>query len=73
MVRADLPTEAPDELVISARTIVTPPELPADEPMPELTQAVSPRIEHGDRTSIEIQRDEGRFHRRLDYPSLGTF
>jgi len=71
-VGADLPTEGPDELLI-CRVIVTPTERPADEPIPESTQAVSPRIEHGDRTPIKIQRDETRFHRRLDYPSLGTF
>ena len=66
---ADLPTEGPDELLI-CRVIVTPPERPADEPIAETTQALSPRIEHGDRTPIEIQRDE-RFHRPIRYPHLG--
>jgi hypothetical protein len=66
----DLPAESPDELLI-CRVIVTPPERPADEPISETTQAVSPRIEHGDRTPIEIQRDE-RFHRPIRYPHCGT-
>ena len=69
-VGADLPTEGPDELLI-CRVIVTPPERPADEPIAETTQALSPRIEHGDRTPIEIQRDE-RFHRPIRYPHFGT-
>jgi hypothetical protein len=38
---ADLPAEAPDELLI-CRVIVTPPERPADKPIPESTQSVSP-------------------------------
>jgi hypothetical protein len=67
----DPPTEAPDELLI-CRVIVSPPEL-SEEPLPEPAPAPSPRIERGDRTPIEIERDETRFHRRLDYPSLGTF
>lgn len=65
-----LPIECPDELLV-CRVIVTSLERPADEPFPESTQAVSPSIEHGDRTPLEIQHDERRFHRRLDYPSLG--
>ena len=69
-VGADLPTEGPDELLI-CRVIVTPPERPADEPIAEPTQALTPRIEHGDRTPIEIQRDE-RFHRPIRYPHFGT-
>jgi hypothetical protein len=64
---ADLPTEGPDALLV-CRVIVTPPERPADEPLPT-TQAVSPRIEHGDRTPIEVQRP---FDKRIRYPHFGT-
>jgi hypothetical protein len=45
---ADLPAEAPDELLI-CRVIVTPPEWPADKPIPESTQSLSPRIEQARR------------------------
>jgi hypothetical protein len=41
-VGADLTTEGADELLI-----VTPPERPADEPIAETTQALSPREVHG--------------------------
>ena len=57
-VGADLPTEGPDDLLI-CRVIVAPPERFADEPIAETTQALSPRIEHGDRTppTVPIFRD----------------
>jgi hypothetical protein len=65
-VGADLPTEGPDELLI-CRVIVTPSERPADEPIAETTQALSPRIEYGDRSVTRDFTD-----RRSRYPHFGT-
>jgi hypothetical protein len=65
---AELPEEAADELVI-CRVIVTPPERPAEEALPEQPDySASPAIERGDRTPIEIER---RFSRPINYPPLG--
>jgi hypothetical protein len=66
----EIPPEGADELLI-CRVIVSPPERAPDAPLPEATTAVSPRIDMGGRTQLEIQREDERFRRRINYPPLG--
>jgi hypothetical protein len=66
----EVPPEGADELLI-CRVIVSPPERAPDAPLPEATTAVSPRIDMGGRTQLEIQREDERFRRRINYPPLG--